>query len=132
MALLMLAKRMGGRGLLAGMVLALIAVLGGCGGQSSQASSTSAASASAIPSLTWQAPATREDGSSLAPNEIRGYRLYYKLVTESTYKAITLSDPSTTSLTLSGFSPGRYDFYVTAVDTNGLESPPSKIMAVTI
>lgn len=124
------------------MALALLAVLGGCGGHNTQASATqtsntqassqSAGPASPIPTLAWQEPATREDGSSLAPNEIGGYRVYYKQASASVYKTITLTDPNTTNLTLSGFSPGNYDFYVTAVDTSGLESPPSKTVAVNI
>lgn len=88
--------------------------------------------ASGIHTLVWQDPATREDGTSLAPNEIGGYRVYYKRVGASSYSVINLTDSTATSLTLSGFSSGTYDFHITAVDTHGLESPPSKTVEVSI
>lgn len=85
-----------------------------------------------IPTLVWQAPYTREDGTSLAPNEIGEYRVYYKPIGAKTYQEIDLTDTSITDLPLSGFASGGYDFYVTAVDTNGLESPPSSTVEVNI
>ena len=88
--------------------------------------------ASGIHTLVWQEPSTREDGTSLAPNEISGYRIYYKRVGTSNYNVIKLTDFSATSLTLSGFPSGSYDFQITAVDTHGLESPPSKTVEVSI
>lgn len=75
---------------------------------------------------------TREDGSSLAPNEISQYHIYYRRAGDTQYKMIRLTDPSTTQLSLSGFASGIYDFEITAVDTNGLESPPSQTVRVTV
>ncbi len=86
----------------------------------------------AIPTLVWQEPMTREDGSSLAPNEISQYHIYYRRAGDTQYKMIRLTDPSTTQLSLSGFASGIYDFEITAVDTNGLESPPSQTVRVTV
>lgn len=85
-----------------------------------------------IPTLVWQAPTTREDGTGLSPNEISQYRIYYKRTSASQYQVIKLTNPGMTELSLSGFASGIYDFEITAVDTNGLESPPSQKVEVTI
>lgn len=86
----------------------------------------------AIPTLVWQAPTTREDGTGLSPNEISQYRIYYKRASDYQYQVIKLTNPAMTELSLSGFASGIYDFQITAVDTQGLESPPSQTVEVTI
>lgn len=84
------------------------------------------------PSLSWVAPATRADGSKLYTGEIKGYRVYYKLRHEDSYQIIQLTDASKTQLRLAGFKAGAYEFAVTTLDTDGLESPRSKAVSVNI
>ncbi|WP_097458854.1 fibronectin type III domain-containing protein [Mangrovitalea sediminis] len=83
-------------------------------------------------SLVWQEPVAREDGSLLYPSEIAQYHVYYKFTYEKQYHLITIPDGSTTELSLSSFSPGIYDFEVTAVDQQGLESGPSQAVQITV
>jgi hypothetical protein len=74
------------------------------------------------PTIRWNAPAGREDGSRLYASDIKEYRIYYRLRHKEKYKAISLSASQKTSYTLSNFPPGAYAFSVTVVDVNGRES----------
>ncbi|MGP4842851.1 fibronectin type III domain-containing protein [Marinobacter sp. 1Y8] len=85
-----------------------------------------------VPSLSWVAPATRADGSKLYTGEIKGYRVYYKLRHEDSYQVIQLTDATKTQLRLADFKAGAYEFAVTTMDTDGLESPRSKAVSVNI
>lgn len=77
------------------------------------------------PSLRWDSPMTREDGSKLYPGEITGYKVYYKLLHQKKYKAIDVEGAHIDQLALDNFSPGAYEFSVSTVDTNGIESQRS-------
>lgn len=143
MAPLMLVQRAWKHLLLPVMALSIVMLLSACGGNTVATNSSTALAAGGLGlpanrgitgfhTLVWQEPATRQDGTSLAPNEIGAYRIYYKRTDARSYKVITLTDPGATSLMLSGFSSGQYDFRITAVDTNGLESAPSRTVVVSI
>lgn len=82
--------------------------------------------------LQWNAPATRADGSKLYAGEIRGYRIYYKLRHRDAYSTINIEGASSTSYPLDGFTPGVYDFSVSTLDTEGLESQRSQVVSVNI
>lgn len=82
--------------------------------------------------LSWQPPLTREDGSSLYPGEIQGYRIYFKKTHHSHFQSIPLKDASKTTLVLDGFSPGVYHFSISTIDTNGLESRRSTMVRVNV
>lgn len=82
--------------------------------------------------LQWNAPATRADGSKLYMGDIDGYKIYYKLRDQSRYTTITIHSASETSFSLSGFRPGIYEFYVSTLDTDGLESQPSSTVTVSV
>ncbi|TBW52209.1 fibronectin type III domain-containing protein [Marinobacter halodurans] len=86
----------------------------------------------ATSNLQWVAPATRADGSKLYVGEIRGYRIYYKLKYQDNYQAISVNGSDETTYPLKGFEPGAYEFAVTTVDIDGLESQPSQVIAVNI
>ncbi|WP_246166849.1 fibronectin type III domain-containing protein [Marinobacter salinexigens] len=75
--------------------------------------------------LSWNPPLTREDGSALSPGQIAGFRIYYRLRHQDSYSIIPINDPSVTSFTLGDFSAGAYEFAITTVDVNGLESQRS-------
>lgn len=82
--------------------------------------------------LIWRAPMTREDGSSLYPGEIRGYRVYFKLNHQADYQVMAVTDPLSTSLALDSFTPGVYQFAISTVDVNGLESRRSETIRVNV
>lgn len=84
------------------------------------------------PVLEWSAPLTREDGSSLADGEIRGYQLYYRLRHQDEFQTLFVDSNEGTRLPLDGFDPGAYEFSITTVDTEGLESRRSDPVAVDI
>ena len=72
--------------------------------------------------LVWLAPLTRENGSSLAPGQISEYRIYYRLKYRESFEVITLKDAGITRYTLEAMPPGAYEFSITTVDVEGLES----------
>ncbi|HAP53010.1 hypothetical protein SAMN04487869_11658 [Marinobacter sp. DSM 26671] len=72
--------------------------------------------------LTWTAPLTREDGSSLALGEIAEFRVYYRFRHQDNFKVIHIESPATTRLSLAEMAPGAYEFAITTVDIQGLES----------
>lgn len=72
--------------------------------------------------LVWTPPLTREDGSSLAPGQISEYRIYYRLKHKESYDVIALKDAGTTRFVLESMPPGAYEFSITTVDVEGLES----------
>jgi hypothetical protein len=80
--------------------------------------------------LSWTAPLTREDGSSLAPGEIAEFRIYYRLRHQESYRVIRMEGPSTTRFSLAEMGPGAYEFAITTVDTEGLESRRSRPVTV--
>ncbi|BES69675.1 hypothetical protein RE428_06930 [Marinobacter nanhaiticus D15-8W] len=82
--------------------------------------------------LQWLAPATRADGSKLYAGEIGGYRIYYKLRHQDAFRIIDIDDAGNTSYPLEGFSPGVYEFSVSTLDVEGLESQRSKAVSVNI
>lgn len=85
-----------------------------------------------IPELSWSPPSTREDGSHLYPGEIQGYRLYYRLRYRTTFQVISLNGADKTHFTLDQFSPGAYEFSVTTIDNEGLESRRSSVVSVDV
>ena len=82
------------------------------------------------PTLKWEAPATREDGSRLYTSDIKEYRIHYRLRHQDAFKAIALAASKGTDFALSQFKPGAYEFSVTAVDTEGRESRRSDGVSV--
>ncbi|SFR82902.1 hypothetical protein SAMN05216203_3349 [Marinobacter daqiaonensis] len=74
------------------------------------------------PALQWESPLTREDGSKLFPGEISGYRVYFRLRHQEEFRSLELDGPDANSLELDDFDPGAYEFSVSTLDTNGLES----------
>jgi hypothetical protein len=82
--------------------------------------------------LAWSPPMTREDGSSLAPGQISGYRIYYRMKHKNDFNIIPLNDASTTRYRLEGMPPGAYEFSITTVDVDGLESRRSDPVEVNL
>jgi hypothetical protein len=60
-------------------------------------------------------------------SELSGYRVYAGLSPADFRRIAELDDAYVTTCSVKGLSLGTYYFYVTAVDTEGRESPPSEI-----
>jgi hypothetical protein len=84
------------------------------------------------PTLKWEAPATREDGSRLYASDIKEYRIYYRLRHQAGFKAISHPVNKGNAFRLNRFGPGAYEFSVTAVDNEGRESRRSDGVAVNL
>lgn len=97
-----------------------------------EAGSPSGSAQTSVAHLQWLAPATRADGSKLYAGEIGGYRIYYKLRHQDTFRTIDIDDAGMTSYSLEGFSPGAYEFAVSTLDVEGLESQRSRMVSVNI
>lgn len=82
--------------------------------------------------LVWNPPLTREDGSALTPGQIAGYRIYYRLKHQDSFSVIPLNDGSKTRYTLSEMQPGAYEFSITTIDVDGLESRRSDPVEVNL
>lgn len=108
-------------------ILPVLLTASGCQEVSSQSLPLSA---SDRPTLRWEAPATREDGSRLYISDIKEYRIYYRLRHQETFKVIPRPVDKGTAFTLNQFKPGAYEFSVTAVDDQGRESRRSDGVAV--
>ena len=68
--------------------------------------------------LSWTAPTTNEDGSSL--DDLAGYKLYYGTQPGQYSQVITVGDY--TAAEIGGLGPGTYYLTVTAYDIYGNES----------
>jgi hypothetical protein len=82
--------------------------------------------------MSWVAPAEREDGTPLALSEISGYRIYYGTKSGVYQGQIYIDDGSATQKQLSGIPSGTYYAVVTTIDTEGRESQYSSEIVVTI
>ena len=81
--------------------------------------------------ITWMAPTTKVDGSSLNAGEISAYNVYYGDSTQNLVLAATLNAGSYEH-TFTDLGPGRYYFAVTASDTNQNESSFSNVVSKVI
>lgn len=80
--------------------------------------------------VSWSAPATREDGSALT--DLSGFKVYYGTSPDNLSSTVTLNGASVTSYEIDNLSAGTYYFVVTAVDSTGSESPSSSMVSKTI
>jgi hypothetical protein len=81
---------------------------------------------SGVATLTWDMPIQRVDGSDLKPVEIATYRIYHGTSPADLKLVAQTEDGQTTTYQVTGLEAGTHYFYVTAVDLNYLESPPSE------
>lgn len=86
-----------------------------------------AAPATPINNVSWTAPTTRLDGSPLAATEISGYRFYCNAANTTQYIDIPASSLQIVPADIiNTCGPVDMQFFMTTLDTNGLESPPSE------
>jgi len=81
--------------------------------------------------VSWTAPLTRVDGSSIALSEIQSYQILYGESPDSLTNTITV-DGSETSAELTGLTPGTWYFSIRVTDTDGLTSENSEILSHTV
>jgi len=72
------------------------------------------------------------DGSSFARRELGGYFLIVKNLATGGVNQVHVSNPDTTSYALNTFRSGKYSFSIKSYDLDGLESPYSEWVNVTI
>ena len=107
-------------------ILSLFIILAGCGGGSGGAGTSASVTTTGTASLTWNAPTTRADGTSLNPaTDLSTYKLYYGTSSGNYTQHIDvtpdLTAPYATTYSVT-LASGTYYFAVTAVDTLGDES----------
>jgi hypothetical protein len=80
--------------------------------------------------LSWTIPTTRADGTALTASELAGYEIYYTDDTGSVSAVVSVSGGSTASTTVASMAPGNYSFAISAIDSAGLKSSLSSVVAV--
>ena len=116
----------------------LLAACGGGDGQATDSTPTGPTSAPApSPStgsgsakLSWAAPKTNADGTTLT--DLAGYRIYYGTTSGSYSKSVTIADPWATTYTVDNLSASTYFFVIRAFDRGGIESAPTPEASKTI
>lgn len=74
--------------------------------------------------LSWKAPATDANGSTL--NNLAGYKIYYGVSSHNYTRSVDVGNY--TSIVISDLSPGKWCFAVTAYNSSGRESSYSNEM----
>ena len=82
--------------------------------------------------LSWVAPAAREDNSALPLSAIAGYKIYYGTTPGQYPNSTTVNDGSATGYTLNNLSSATYYLVVTTIDTSGRESQYSTEITISI
>jgi len=82
--------------------------------------------------LSWVAPVTRIDGSSLSLSELKGYRIYYGINPNSLELLVDLSDPTAVEYVVEGLAEGTHYFAVSAYDSSDIEGEMSAVRSKTI
>jgi hypothetical protein len=111
----------------------LLAALGGCGGNGSSSGTTPTPTPTPTPStaqLTWVAPTINTDGTPLT--DLAGYTISFGLSPTSLSQSLNVTDPSATSYTVTGLSPGTWYFEISAYSSAGTQSAPSNTANKTI
>ncbi len=85
-------------------------------------------SSSSTVSLSWTAPLTRMDGTSIALSEIDHYMIWYGKNAKNLSKVHEV-DGDKTAYLFQNLPLGRWHFRITVVDDRGLQSPPSPLVS---
>lgn len=114
-------------------VIAALLLLGGCnggdgGGSSSPASSPAQTSGQA--SLSWDAPQSNTDGSTLS--DLSGFVILYGTGPVDLSQSIEISNPSVDRYVIENLNPGTWYFAVQAVNAAGVRSSMSEVASTII
>lgn len=105
---------------------------GSSGGSSSPAASVTVYEAVSTSSVSWSAPVTYEDGSSLSPSELGGYKVYVGTTASNMTVDTTITDISTTEFQFTNLGKGIRYVSISSYDINGVESKLSENIVVNI
>jgi hypothetical protein len=88
----------------------------------------------AVVTLSWDAPTTMTDGSSLNPStDVSMYKIYYGTASNTYTQVVNVPNPGSTTITYTLSLPaGTYFFVVTDVDSSGQESDYSNEVIKTL
>jgi hypothetical protein len=112
-------------GILKLLIFSLFAIIiYSCGGGGSNEKSSN----SSIIKLEWTPPSIRTNGAYLSINNLRGYRIYHGLSSESLELIVDIEDSSVTEYEVELYNKGTHYFALTAYDTNNLESNYSQLV----
>ncbi len=82
--------------------------------------------------LSWLAPAEREDNSALSLSAIAGYQVYYGTTQGQYLNSVTINDGAAADYTFTGLPADTYYFVITTIDTEGRESLYSSEVTIII
>jgi hypothetical protein len=85
---------------------------------------------SGVAALRWETPPSKVDGSPL--DDLAGYRILYGHDSTDLDKSVFISDPAVTSYQFSALEAGTWYFAVVAVNSGGLEGPPTTLASKSI
>jgi hypothetical protein len=80
--------------------------------------------------LSWTAPNTNTDGSTL--RDLAGYRIYWGPAFGDYHTIVSIDNPSVNRYVIENLDPGDYTFVATAVNTAGVESNHSQTATATV
>lgn len=83
-------------------------------------------------SLSWVAPAEREDNSAISLSEIAGYKIYYSTTQGSYNNSVDINDGTAQGYTFTNFQAGTYYFVITTRDSDRRESQYSSEVTIVI
>lgn len=83
-------------------------------------------------SLSWSIPTKRENGESLALNEIASYEIYVTAENAGTSRTIRVDNRNQTKYTLSPLDADTYFFSMVTIDSEGMYSELSQVVSKTI
>jgi hypothetical protein len=102
----------------------LLAALGGCQGEVQvHPNGSSSGTTTGTAQLTWVVPTINTDGTPLT--DLAGYTISFGLSPTSLSQSVNVTDPSATSYTVIGLSPGTWYFEISAYSSAGTQSAPS-------
>jgi hypothetical protein len=101
---------------------------GGSGSINMQAAALSQAASSTI--LSWVAPKLNSDGSPLT--NLAAFKVYWGTTQGIYSRSAKISSATARTYTVSGLTTGKWYFVVTALSSNGVESPYSNVWSKTV
>jgi len=83
-----------------------------------------------VATLRWESPPSKLDGSPL--DDLAGYRILYGRNQNDLDQSVLINDPAVTSYEFSSLTKGIWYFAVVAVNSGGLEGPPTIVATKSI
>jgi hypothetical protein len=100
------------------------------GSSSSGSSSGSSSTSSDSVTVSWSAPTDNTNGTALT--NLAGYNIYYGTNSTDLSRKISLTTVGLLTYVVTNLSSGTWYFYITSVNTAGVESSPSAVVSASI